>query len=271
MNNNSASQPLKSAKKPKTKSVHSEARKRFWRITLLIVLLCLIGGGLALALWLRPYAASTDAVAALRSTTSVSATQNDEIIAFLPHTPARVGLIFYPGAKIDPVAYAISMHTLAEHDYVTFIVKMPLDIALPGENRADDMIAAHPDITVWAVGGHSLGGVAACTYAAAHPKIKGLLLFASYPSDDIPQHTNLQIHSLSVSCDGLATLAKIAAAKHLLPPATTFTVIQGGIHGYFGDYGTQDGDGQPTISRVAALNQIIASSLVFLQHLAEEN
>lgn len=62
-----------------------------------------------------------------------------------------------------------------------------------------------------------------------------------------------------------------AAAKHLLPPATTFTVIQGGIHGYFRDYGTQDGDGQPTISRVAVWKQIIASSLAFLQPLAEED
>lgn len=271
MNNSPDSLTLKRSKNRETKPGRSKARRRFWRIALLIVLLCLIGGGLTLALWLRPYTASPDAVAALRSTTSVSVTQNDEMIAFLPHTPARVGLIFYPGAKVDPVAYAISMHALAEHGYATFIVKMPLDIALLAENRADDVIAAHPDITVWAVGGHSLGGVAACDYAAAHSKIKGLLLFASYPNGDMSQHTNLQVLSLSGSRDGLATPAKIAAAKHLLPLATTFTVIQGGIHGYFGDYGIQDGDGQPTISRVAARNQIIASSLAFLQHLAEGN
>ncbi len=250
-----------------TKPARRKAKRRFWRTALLIVLTLLVVGSIATAVWLRPYSAAPDAVAALHSTANVTVTQNDESITFLPHSLTHVGLIFYPGAKVDPVAYAITMHTLADHGYATFIVKMPLDIALLAENRADDVIAAHPEITVWSIGGHSLGGVAACDYAAAHVKIQGLLLFAAYPNGDMSQRTHLLIVSISGSHDGLATPAKVDAAKHLLPPTTTYIVIQGGIHGYFGDYGQQDGDGQPTISRAQAQSQITTSSLELLQRL----
>ncbi|GCE49968.1 alpha/beta hydrolase [Thermosporothrix hazakensis] len=242
-------------------------RPRFWRLALLVMLFLLLGVTIALVIWLRPYAASADAMAALHTTPGVTVTQNDEMISFLPSTRARVGLIFYPGAKVDPAAYAITMHALAEDGYATFILKMPLNIALLAENRADDVIAAHPEIAVWAVGGHSLGGVAASDYAANHGKIRGLLLFASYPNGDLSHRSHLQVLSVSGSHDGLATPDKIAAAKHLLPVTTRYIVIQGGIHSYFGDYGVQDGDGQPTITRSQARTQIIAASLAFLNQL----
>jgi hypothetical protein len=249
------------------KPTHRKGKQSLWRIILFVVSTILVIAISSTAIYLIPYSAASDAVAALHSTANVTVTQNDKSISFLPHTPARVGLIFYPGAKVDPAAYAITMRTLADSGYATFIVKMPLNIALLAENRADDVIVAHPEIHIWAVGGHSLGGVAACDYAASHMNITGLLLFAAYPSGDISQRTNLQVVSISGSRDGLATNAKVDAAKHLLPPTTTYIVIQGGIHGYFGDYGQQDGDGQPTISREQAQRQITASSLHFLQSL----
>ncbi len=250
-----------------TKPTHRKGKRSLWRIILFVICALLVIAVSATAIYLIPYSAAPDAVAALRGTANVTVIQNDEFISFLPRTPAHVGLIFYPGAKVDPVAYTITMHSLADSGYATFIVKMPLNIALLAENRANDVIAAHPEISTWAIGGHSLGGVAACDYAASHMKITGLLLFAAYPSGDISNRTRLQVVSISGSRDGLATPAKVDAAKHLLPPATIYIVIQGGIHGYFGDYGVQDGDGQPTISRDQAQRQIIAGSLQLLRHL----
>jgi hypothetical protein len=250
-----------------TKPSQRKRKRSIWRILLFVVVALLLLSISAATIWLIPYSAAPEAVAALRSTANVSVTQNNESISFLPHTPTHVGLIFYPGAKVDPVAYAITMHSLADAGYATFIVKMPLNIALLAENRADDVIAAHPKISIWAIGGHSLGGVAACDYAASHGRITGLLLFAAYPSGDMSRRTNLHVVSISGSRDGLSTPTKVDAAKQLLPPTTTYIVIQGGIHSYFGDYGQQDGDGQPTISREQAQHQILAGSLQLLRRL----
>jgi hypothetical protein len=223
---------------------------------------------MATVIWLVPYQASADAVTAMHGTAEVTVTQNNEMIAFVPHQQVHVGLIFYPGAKVDPAAYAVLMERIAAHGYDTFIAKMPLNIAFLDENRANAIISAYPNIKTWAIGGHSLGGVAACDYAAAHTNIKGVLLYAAYPSKDISQDTKQAFMSLYGTRDGLATPDKISANKKLLPSTTIYVPISGGIHSYFGDYGTQDGDSQPTISRTQAQSEIIANSLLFLNHLS---
>lgn len=241
---------------------------RPWRIVLLILLSVIIIGVVAAAVWLQPYSASSAAVAALRGTADVTVTQNNDMIAFVPHNQAHVGLIFYPGAKVDPVAYSVLMEQIAEKGFDTFIAKMPLNLALLNENAANTIISAYPNIHIWTVGGHSLGGVAACDYAAAHGNIKGVLLYASYPSKDISQDTGQDFTSIYGTRDGLATPAKINDNKKLLPPTTVYLPIQGGIHSYFGDYGHQDGDGQATISRQEAQSEIVADSVSFLNHVA---
>jgi pimeloyl-ACP methyl ester carboxylesterase len=59
---------------------------------------------------------------------------------------------------------------------------MPLNLAFFGLNRADQVMAAFPDIETWAVGGHSLGGAMAAEYVRANPEqVSGLVLWASYP------------------------------------------------------------------------------------------
>ena len=78
---------------------------------------------------------------------------------------------------------------------------------------------------------------------------------------------DLQVESISGSNDGLTTPADIALTKDLLPPDTEFTVIQGGVHAFFGDYGDQPGDGTPTISREEAQAQIQRATIELLASL----
>jgi dienelactone hydrolase len=163
------------------------------------------------------------------------------------------------------------MEQIAEKGYDTFIAKMPLNIAFLNENAANAIISAYPNIHEWTIGGHSLGGVAACDYAAAHKNIKGVLLYAAYPSKDISHDTGQDFTSIYGTQDGLATPAKVNANKKLLPPTTIYLPIQGGIHSYFGNYGHQDGDGQATVSRQQAQSEIVADSVSFLQHVAVVN
>ena len=160
------------------------------------------------------------------------------------------------------------MRTFAEHGYLAVAVNMPLNMALLGGDRASAVIAAHPNITHWVVGGQALGGVMALGYAVKNPEVKGLLLYGAYPDTDVSHTTSLDITSIYGTQDALATPAKINSSKNLLPDTTRFVAIRGSIQGFFGDYGTQDGDGQPTVSRQQAQSQIVAASLHLLQQVS---
>jgi hypothetical protein len=53
---------------------------------------------------------------------------------------------------------------------------------LSRDRRAEEVVAATPGVTRWAVGGHSLGGVAAGVAVSSRDSgLSGLLLWASYP------------------------------------------------------------------------------------------
>ena len=244
--------------------------RRVLRIAGRVLLLILVCALAYLLYWLQPQSATDPALAATRSGNGVTVTTTNDLISFLPTTPATTGVIFYPGALVDPVAYAYYMRTYAEHDYAAFILKVPFDVSFPGNNQAEEVISEHPAIKNWIVGGHSLGGVTACSFAASHAnQLKGILLFASWPANNIAsQISRLAVLSISGSNDGLATPDQIQASKALLPSNTQFVVIQGSVHSFFGEYGHQPGDGNPTISRADARNQIIQTSLGFLQRIA---
>jgi dienelactone hydrolase len=143
---------------------------------------------------------------------------------------------------------------------------MPLNLAVFGSRRAASVIEAYPEIEKWVIGGHSLGGSMAASYAYNHTdQIDGLVLWASYPasSNDLSQ-TKIRTSSISASLDGLSTPAKIAASHSLLPQDTTWVQIQGGDHAQFGWYGDQPGDNSATISREEQQAQIVQSTLDLL-------
>lgn len=236
-----------------------------WRAALALLAVAL---GAAL-LWLRPFAASPVARDALRAGDGVAVGTSAGLIALLPREPARVGLIFYPGARVDPRAYAATLRPLAAQGYAVFIVKEPLNIAFLATGAAAGVIADHPEIGAWAVGGHSLGGVVAARAAADRPdRVRGLLLYASYPAGDLSAAlVGTAVVSVSGSNDGLATPATIAATRSRLPATARYVVIEGGTHAFFGDYGAQPGDGQPTIDREVARAEIVAASLDLLRQI----
>lgn len=255
-----------------TKRQSAPARRlRFWRIFGLIALTLVIIGGVGIALYLRPYPPNDLALVGMMSGNGVTVTDDADLISFTPDAGTTVGLVYYPGALVDPRAYADRLHRIAERGYAVYLVKMPLNLAVLGLNRADGVITDHPAITAWAIGGHSLGGAMACSYVksdAAH-KITALLFHAAYcdGSANIADRSDLLVGSLYATNDGLATPAKIAATRNLLPPSTRLIEIVGSVHAYFGDYGPQAGDGTPTVSRDAAAAQIVDESAAFLAEL----
>jgi pimeloyl-ACP methyl ester carboxylesterase len=146
---------------------------------------------------------------------------------------------------------------------------MPLNLAVFASDAAADVIAAYPDVSHWAIGGHSLGGAMAARFAYGHPaEVQGLALWAAYPdgSNDLSDR-DLAVASIYGTLDGLATREKIAASRALLPPTTDWVVIEGGNHAQFGWYGPQSGDNPATISREEQQRQVIEATLELLASL----
>jgi len=247
-------------------------RSRHWgwrlagRISLAVLVIALVG----LLAWLRPFPAEPDAIAAMSSDTSVTVTDNPTTIVMTPNvlvTPT-VGLVFSPGARVDPRAYVKLLAPAAAAGNLVIILKEPFGLAIAQPGQSGGAIADHPEIENWAVGGHSLGGTAAALFAGDNlATVRGLMLWASYPSNDLSTASALQVLSVSGSNDLLSTPAAIDASRQKLPPTTTFVQIAGGVHAYFGDYGEQPGDGRPGIDRATVSAQISAVTVAFLSRL----
>ena len=197
-----------------------------------------------------PAKASPEAIAALNSDENVRV-DTGQYLTFSPiDQEYSTGFIFYPGGRVDYRAYAPMAHDLASRGYFVVIPRMPLNLAVFGVNKAEQVIHAYPQVENWVIGGHSLGGSMAAHYLYQNPdQISGLVFLASYPasSDDLSQYTG-QVLSLSGSLDGLSIPADIEASKALLPETTLFVEIEGGNHAQFGWYGDQAGDNPATIS-----------------------
>jgi predicted alpha/beta-hydrolase family hydrolase len=159
------------------------------------------------------------------------------------------GLILYPGGRVDYRSYAPLAREIARQGYTVVIVPMPFNLAVFGAGRAGDVIAAHPEIQHWAIGGHSLGGAMAANYVYSHPDaVSGLALMAAYPAgNNSLADRNPDVVSIYGTQDG--AVDQLKAAQSLLPPETKWMAIEGGNHAGFGWYGPQPGDGTASISR----------------------
>ncbi len=244
-------------------------RVRSWRRLLgcgtAVVLTLAVVGALV---WLRPFGASAVAVGAMSGTPDVRVTTSATRITLSPSGPEpSAGLVFQPGARVDPRAYVPLLTRVAEAGYLVVVVKQPLDIGFTAIGAPDGVIADHPEVDAWAVGGHSLGGVAASSYAGDHlEQVDGLLLWASYPLEPLTG-TDLAVTTVSGTQDGLATPADITASLADLPPDAESVAVEGGVHAYFGDYGEQAGDGLPGVDRSTAQEEVVRASLALMARL----
>jgi pimeloyl-ACP methyl ester carboxylesterase len=174
------------------------------------------------------------------------------------------GLIFYPGGRVDYRSYAPLAREIARQGYTVVIVPMPFNLAVFGAGRASDVIAAHPEVQHWAIGGHSLGGAMAANFVYSHPDaVSGLALLAAYPaSNNSLAGRKTDVLSVYGTEDG--AVDKLKASGSLLPSETRWVVIEGGNHAGFGWYGPQPGDGTASISREEQQAQTVDAIASFL-------
>jgi len=178
---------------------------------------------------------------------AVAVTSTEHSVVMVPAGVASgTGLVFIPGAKVDPYAYMYKLSEIVERTGATIVITKPtLNLAFFDQRPLATFTADAPDVDRWFVGGHSLGGVRACMLAD-DPAVSGLVLFGSYCANDLTA-SGLEVLSIAGSRDGLSTPEKIADARGMLPADADLVEIEGLNHAGFGDYGVQPGDNTATI------------------------
>lgn len=210
------------------------------------------------------YRADETAGKALVSDEAVSVEQKKDMVVFKPRATSSVGFIFYPGGKVEYTSYSPPMHQLAQQGVQCFLLKMPFNLAVLDVNAADGIPEKYSEIDQWYIGGHSLGGSMATSYAAKHPDaLEGLVLLAAYSTEDLSS-SGMQALSLYGTEDGVLNFEKYGKYRENLPADTAEVILDGGNHACFGSYGSQKGDGTAELSGEEQTTQAADAIAVFI-------
>lgn len=221
------------------------------KITLYSLLGILIVGSITFLTWSQfTYKPTKEALAL------VDNNKDEENIVF-GQKDAKIGIVFYQGAKVEVESYSYLGEALAKDGHFVVMPKLPLNLAILGTNVVDSIIEKYPEVQKWYVAGHSMGGAMISRYAFQHEeKVDGIILLGSYPADDF---SNKLMPMLSIygEVDGLATVEKIKSNKKLMSKNTTMHMIKGGNHANFGMYGEQKGDNASLITSKAQQDETV--------------
>jgi pimeloyl-ACP methyl ester carboxylesterase len=223
------------------------------------------------------YRASAEARAAATSDAAVAIKRENGIWHFNPtHRISRpsVGLLFFPGALVDPTAYAPLARAVAAAGYHVVVVELPRRGAFGGAKDPDLLLRAAEQMRRageprrWVIGGHSRGAVVATELAASQTEgIAGLVLVGTTHPRDVDLSTlAVPVTKVVGTRDGIAPLKKAVVNRHLLPTAARWIQIEGGNHSQFGWYGFQPGDRFAKIEADSQRAIMIAAILDMLLH-----
>lgn len=243
--------------------VQTKSRKslKLFLIAVTIIFIGLLLWGMNWATYARP--PLPDAIAALESDEFVQVSEEPWLTFTPTQAPPNTGFIFYPGGRIDPIGYAPLLKAIAAEGYLVVVPEMPINMAVFDANVADDIIAQHPEISHWAIGGHSIGGTMAAQYTNENREaVDGLIIWASYPADnanlsDFEKPVSLIYGSL----DPRVNDDSVTPRQHLLPGNTDYVRIDGGDHHQFGTYQITPEEHHATISSDDQQAIIIQSTL----------
>lgn len=179
----------------------------------------------------------------------------DNLTILYPEVPGDTALIFYPGAKVESLAYLPILDKIRDKGITCILVEMPFNLAIFDSDASEEIYQKLPEIKNWYIGGHSMGGAMASSYAAKNQdKVKGLILLGAYIYGDYPVSKTLTIYG---------------SFNNNLEKNIDYTenvvVIQGGNHAKFGNYGAQKGDPEGTITTEEQQNIAVDNIVDFVK------
>ena len=205
------------------------------------------------------YRASGDARLALVGDDRVEVVRSADHWLLAPaETGSRtVGLVFFPGALVEPAAYAPLLRKVALAGYPVLLVELPRRGAFGGADGTEVIGSAHramlgvSSVSEWVIAGHSRGGVVAARFVReGRSDVRGLVLVGtSHPRDFSLAEATLPVTKILGTHDGVAPIEKSEKNRHLLPSTTRWVLIEGGNHSQFGSYGFQPFDRCATVDR----------------------
>lgn len=230
--------------------------KKLW-ISLITVFLIMMISFSAFLIWASDYYhAQAEALAILQSDDTIKVKNNLTILS--PAAETDTGFIFYPGAKVEAIAYLPILEKIKQECGITCIlVQMPLNMAIFDQDAAVDVMAQFPEINNWYIGGHSMGGAMASKFASDHEEeIKGLILMGAYIYGDYPPSKALTIYGTFNS-----------NLEEDIEYTENIVVIEGGNHAQFGNYGKQKGDPDATITAEEQQNITVQAMKKFISEI----
>lgn len=167
-------------------------------------------------------------------------------------------VIFYPGGKVEALAYIPLMEHCAREGVLAVLMPMPFNLAVLAKDAAASIPEQFPEVEHWYMAGHSLGGSMAASFAAENTAwVEGLILLAAYSTEPL----EIPVLSIRGSEDGVLNMEKYEKYRTNLPAGFEEHILEGGNHAGFGFYGPQEGDGTATISsreQIAGTAKLIA-------------
>lgn|SRR5690625_2006869 len=241
-------------------------RLLIWTAGALAVLLVLGIG--VFALWVGdPYEALPGSVERAEETVEVTVDE-DGVVLEPPEGGVERAVVFYPGARVEPEAYATTWApVVAETGVGVVITRMPLNLSVLAPGRAEEM-TDRLEAREWYVGGHSMGGAMAA-YAAGDDDLstEGLILWGSYAvaGAGLAEREDQRVLSVSASEDLLVDPDTVRERSGDLPEDAVTVEIDGMNHAQFGDYGPQTADGTPQIENAEAWARLAEETAGFLK------
>lgn len=160
-------------------------------------------------------------------------------------------VIFYPGGKVEALAYIPLMEHLAQEGVLAVLMPMPFNLAVLAKDAAAGIPEQFPEVESWYMAGHSLGGSMAASFAGENTAwVDGLILLAAYSTDPV----DVPVLSIYGSEDGVLNMDKYDKYRSNLAELTE-VVLEGGNHAGFGFYGPQEGDGTASMTNQQQIAQ----------------
>ncbi|SDH23333.1 alpha/beta hydrolase [Agrococcus jejuensis] len=226
-----------------------------------VLVLAIVGG----LVWAgTPYRAEAAGLAAAEADARITVADEGDVVVLSPAAEASTtlegqGIVFFAGARVDAAAYVATFRDVAAAGATVVLVRPILNLAIVELRPLSTFTDAVPGVESWSVGGHSMGGVRACTYAE-DDAVQALVLLASYCSlGDLSGRDDLTVLSITGSRDGVLRQDAADEARDLLPDDAVFVELEGVNHAQFGDYGAQPGDDEATVAGDEAHAEIAAT------------